>query len=127
MIPEKNVVTVAAWLEVVVGASLVVAPDVPYRLLFAVIPEGVAIPLARFVGVALVALGISCLPSNAKGPRRSAVLGLLVFNCGATIIFTWVAVATPFRGFLVWPTVVLHAAIAAALLSQFLTRSALRT
>jgi len=105
MILQKNIVMVAAWLEIVVGASFVAALDVPCRLLFAVMPEGVAIPLARLAGVALVALGISCLPSKAAVPRRSAALGLLIFNFGATILLAWVAVATPFRGFLVWPAV----------------------
>src|SRR5229473_7346974 len=119
---QRTVVIVAAWLEIVVGASFVTALEVPCRLLFAATPEGVAIPLARFAGVALVALGIACLPSKAAGPGRSAMLGLLVFNVGATIFFAWVAVATTFRGLLLWPVVILHAVIAAALLLQFLTR-----
>ena len=121
---QRTVVIVAAWLEIVVGASFVTALEVPCRLLFAATPEGVAIPLARFAGVALVALGIACLPSKAAGPGRSAMLGLLVFNVGATIFFAWVAVATTFRGLLLWPVVILHAVIAAALLLQFLTRIA---
>src|SRR6266478_4161490 len=111
----------AAWLEIGVGAAFLTVPDVPCRLLFAANPEGVGIALARFAGVGLFALGIACLPSTATGSRRSAVLGLFVFNVGVAILFAWVGIATPLHGMLLWPVVVLHAVIAAALLPQVLT------
>jgi hypothetical protein len=111
----------AAWLEVVVGLCFIGIPNVPCRLLFAATPEGIAMPLARFAGVALLGLGIASLPSKLAGSRRGAVLGLLAFNVGATIFCTWVAVATLFRGFLLWPVIILHAVIACALLAQFPT------
>jgi hypothetical protein len=116
------VVMAAAWLEIVVGIGFVVIPDFPCRLLFAATPEGLAIPLARFAGVALLGLGIACLPSKLAGSHQGAVLGLLVFNLGATIFFAWVAIATSFRGPVLWPAVILHAVIAAALLPQILTK-----
>jgi hypothetical protein len=116
------VVLAAAWLEIVVGIGFVVIPDLPCRLLFAASPEGLAIPLARFAGVALFGLGIACLPSKLAGSHWGAVLGLFVFNLGATIFFAWVAVATLFRGPLLWLVVFLHGFIAAALLPKFLTK-----
>ena len=122
---QKTVVMLAAWLEIVAGASLVTALDVLCRALFATTPEGVGIPLARFAGVTLVALGIACRPSKGAEPRRSAVLGLLVYNLGATVLLAWVTFATAFRGIMLWPVLVLHALIAAALLPQFLTRTGL--
>jgi hypothetical protein len=85
--PQRTVVTVAAWLEIVVGASFVAALDLPCRLLFPVMPEGVAISLARFAGVALIALGFSCRPSKAIGPRRNVLLRLRIFNVEATSLF----------------------------------------
>ena len=117
---KRFVIMAAACLEIVVGAIFLAAPDLPCRLLFAVAPEGVAIPLARFAGVALLGLGIACLPSKLAGSSRGAVLGLLAFNVGATVFFAWVAVATGFRGLLLWPVVILHAVIAIALVPQFL-------
>ena len=122
---HRYVVKLAAGLEVVVGIFFLTAPDIPCRLLFAATPEGLGIVLGRFAGAALVALAITCLISGAPEPCRSAALGLLVFNVSATIFFAWVAVATAFRGFLLWPVVVLHAIIAAALLTHFLTGSSL--
>ena len=114
---NRFVVPAAAWLEIVVGATFLTVPDIPRRLLFAATPVGVGLPLARFTGIALVALGIACLSSKATGPIRSAVLGLYFFNVGATIFCGWMAVATSFRGVLLWPIVILHAVIATALLS----------
>jgi heme A synthase len=111
----------AAWLEMVVGATLLTAPDYPCQLLFAAKPEGVGIVLARVAGLGLFALGIACLPSTATGSRRRAVFGLFVFNFGVAILLAWVGIATMFSGLLLWPTIVLHAIIAAALLAQLLT------
>jgi hypothetical protein len=115
------IVIAAACLEIVVGLCFILVPDFPCRLLFATGLEGLAVSLARFAGVALLGLGIACLPSKLAGSHRGPVLGLLVFNLGATIFFAWVAVATLFRGPVLWPVVILHAIIAAALLPQLMT------
>lgn len=118
---QKSVVMTAACLEIVVGATLLAAPDFPCQLLFATKPVGFALILARFAGVGLLALGVACLPSTATGSSRRAVSGLFVFNFGVAILLAWVAVATTLRGILLWPGAVLHAGIAAALLPQLLT------
>ncbi len=110
-----SVTAAAAWLEIVVGFSLMAMPDVPCRLLFAAKLEGIAIPVARYAGVALLGLGIACMPAKLTEPRGSAVLGLLVFNVGATVFFAWVGVATMFRGILLWPVLGLHTVIATCL------------
>lgn len=117
---QRYVVIAAAWLEIIVGACFVVVPDLPCVLLFATKPEGVGVPVARFAGFGLLALGIACLPSTATVSRRG-VVGLCVFNVGVTILFVWVAVVTTFHGLLLWPVAILHAVIAIALVSQLLT------
>jgi hypothetical protein len=117
---QRYVVIAAAWLEIIVGAAFIAVPDLPCVLLFEAKPEGIGVPVARFAGFGLLALGIACLPSTATVSRR-AVVGLCVFNVGVTILFAWVAIATNFHGVLLWPVVVLHAAVATALVTQFLT------
>ena len=114
---QRSIVIAAAWLEIVVGTCFVALPDLPCVLLFAVKPEGVALPLARFAGFGLLALGIACVPSAATGPRRG-VVGLFVFNFGVAILFAWIGIATSFHGYLLWPVVILHGVIATALLPQ---------
>lgn len=123
---KKFSVMAAAWLEIIVGFSCVAMPDVLCRLLFAATPEGITLLFARFAGVALLGLGIACMPSKLTEPRWSAALGLLVFNVGATVFFAWVGVATMFRGILLWPVVILHAVIAACLIRVLLIGQPLR-
>ncbi len=120
---QRYVVMAAAWLEIVVGAICLIAFDVPCRLLFGARAEGIAMPLARFAGVALVALGIACLPSAVE-TRRGAVHGLFAFNLGVAVLLVWVGVATTLHGMLLWPAVILHAVIAGALLPQLLSPGA---
>jgi hypothetical protein len=121
----RYVVKLAAGFEIVVGAIFLTVPDALCRTLFAMTPQGIGTLLGRFAGVALIALGTTGSIWGATEPLRSAALGLFVFNIGATIFLVWVAVATTFRGPLLWPGVILHATIAVALLPQFLTRRSL--
>ena len=117
---DRLIVTAAAWLEIVVGALFLTVPAILCLLLFAAKPEAVGVPLARFVGVALLALGIGCLPSTNAGSRRN-VVGLLVFNVGVTVLFAWVGITRP-HGFLLWPVVILHTAVAGALVLNLLNK-----
>ena len=117
---QRYVVKAAAWLEIVVGAIFVTVPDIPCLLVFGAKPESIGRPLAHWVGVALIALGIACLPSKSAVSNQNAVLGLFVFNVGATILFAWVGVVT-IHGSALWPVVILHAVITVALLRQLVT------
>jgi hypothetical protein len=113
---KSSVIKLAAWLEIIVGAGLVLDLDLLTRLLFAAEPQGVGGPLGRVAGIALIALGVGGLRSTDVGERGSGVLGLFVYNAVGAIFFAWVAVASVFRGVLLWPAVILHAAMACALL-----------
>ena len=114
-------VTIAAsWLEIIVGGILLIAPDVPCMLVFGGKPDGVAAPVARFAGIALIGLCIACLPSKTASHRHS-LPGLFVFNAGAAVLFTWLALLTSQAGVLAWPVAILHAGIAAALLLRLLS------
>ena len=110
-----TIVKMAAWFEIIVGASFVLALNAQSQFLFGATFEGIGALFARFAGIALIGLGITSMPSNLSGVSRSAVRGLFVFNIGATIFFAWVAVATTFQGFGLCPVVMLHAIIAIAL------------
>jgi hypothetical protein len=111
---HRAAVMMAAWVEIIVGVSFILALNAQSQLIFGATPEGIGDTWARFAGIALIGLGIACLPSNLAGTRQG-VRGLLVFNIGATIFFAWVAVATTFHGVILWPVVILHAVISIAL------------
>ena len=119
---QRSLVMAAAWLEIVAGTVFVTAINIVCGVLFAVKPEAVVMVFGRFAGIALFALGITCMPSRVTGPLRKAALGLFVLNAGLAILLAWVGVATTLRGRLLWPAIGLHAAIAAALLPQLLAR-----
>jgi len=51
------------------GAIVLAAPDALCVLQFVVKPEGLGTPLARLAGVALIALGIACLPLGPQSLR----------------------------------------------------------
>ena len=111
---HRTAVMVAAWVEIIVGASFLLVPNAQSQMIFGAMPEGIGDTWARFAGIALIGLGIACLPSNLAGTRQG-VRGLLIFNIGATIFFAWVAVATTFQGVILWPVVILHAVLSIGL------------
>lgn len=112
---HRTAVMLAAWLEIIVGTSFLLAPNAQSQFLFGATPEGIGVPFARFAGIGLIGLGIACMPSNLAGTRQGGVRGLLVFNIGATIFFAWIGAATTFRGVMLWPVVILHAVITVVL------------
>jgi len=111
----RTAVMMAAWLEIIVGASFLIATDAQSQFLFGATAEGLAVIFAQFVGIALISLGIACVPSKVAGTRQMAVRGLLIYNITIAIFFAWVAVATMFRGVLLWPVVIMHTVIAITL------------
>jgi hypothetical protein len=120
------VVKAAARLEIVAGAIIVILPEIVARVLFRATLEGLAWPFARWVGIALLALGVACLPSKTTELQRHPVLGLLVFNAGVAVLLAWVGTTTAMRGPLLWPAVILHSLIAVALLLQLLVQNGAR-
>lgn len=112
---HRTALMMAAWVEIIVGASFLLVPNAQSQLVFGAIPEEVGVYFARLAGIGLICLGIACLPPNLAGTSRLAVRALLIFNIGATILFAWIGVATTFRGVVLWPVVILHAVIAIAL------------
>lgn len=63
---------------------------------------GVAVPVARVTGIALLGLGAACWP----GP---ALLGMLTYSACAALYLGWLAVGGQWTGPLLWPAVTVHA------------------
>ena len=106
---SRTVVLIAAWIEIIVGASFLFVLNAQSQLIFGTRPEGSGAPFAQLAGIALISLGIACLPSSLTGTRQVAARSLLIYNIAATIFFAWVALATTFSGVVLWPVVMLHA------------------
>jgi hypothetical protein len=113
---QNYLVTVAAWLEIVAGAILVISPDVACKLLFRATLDGLAWTLAHWVGIALLALGIACLPSKTTELRGRTVLALFVYNICVAVLLLALGTTPVMRGPLLWPAAILHSIISLALL-----------
>ena len=111
----KKVLIFAAVAEAATGLALLIAPSLVGQLLLGEQLTGIAIPVARVAGIALVALGIACWP----GP---ALVGMLIYSALVTLYLAYVGFAGDLAGVLLWPAVVLH-----LLLSILLGRVWLRT
>lgn len=97
----KKVLIFAAVGEATTGLALLIVPLLVAQLLFGEEPTGVAIPVARVTGIALIALGVACWP----GPPRA---GMLTYSAAVTLYLAYVGFAGDLTGILLWPAVVLH-------------------
>jgi len=97
----KKVLIFAAIAEVATGLALLIVPSLVGRLLLGEELVGVAIPVARVAGVALIALGIACWP----GPP---LVGMLTYGAMVTLYLAYLGFAGGLTGVLLWPAVALH-------------------
>ena len=81
----KSALAFAAISEAVTGLALLVAPSLVGQLLLGEQLTGVAIPVARVSGIALVALGIASWP----GPP---LVGMLTYSALVTLIIMFLGV-----------------------------------
>jgi hypothetical protein len=102
---------VTAAIEAAAGLGLLALPDVAVNLLLGAEISGAAIPLGRVAGVALLALGLASW--LARGHAASALTSaMLLYNCGVAVVLAMAGVVSGMTGVLLWPAVVLHAAMA---------------
>jgi hypothetical protein len=98
----KNVLTVAAVAEVATGMPLLVVPSLTGWLLFGEELTGIVIPVARVLGIALLALGVGCWPGS------TALCGMLTYSALVTLYLLYLAIRGEWAGPLLWPVVALH-------------------
>lgn len=100
----NKVFFLAAIAEAATGLALLAAPSLVGRLLLGAELAGVAIPVARILGIALLALGVGC-------SSGSVWLGMWIYSALATIYLAYLGIGTEWSGTLLWPAVVAHAAL----------------
>ena len=109
----KRVLIFAAVGEAATGVALLIVPSLVVRLLLGEELTGIAIPVARVAGIALIALAVACWPGT-------QLVGMLTYSAAVTLYLAYVGFAGGLTGILLWPTVVLHA-ILTVLLTRALT------
>lgn len=104
----KRALTFAAIGEVGTGLTLLVVPSLVGRWLFGEDLTGVALPIARVAGIALIGLGVACWPGT-------PLLGMLIYSAAVTLYLAYVALAGGVTGILLWPAVAIHLILTALL------------
>jgi len=107
----KRVLVFAAVGEAGTGLALLIAPSLVGRLLFGEELTGIAIPVARVAGIALISFGVACWPGT-------PLVGMLTYSAVVTMYLAYVGFADGLSGILLWPAVVLH-----LILTAFLSRA----
>ena len=100
----KRILMFAAVGEIATGLSLLIVPSLTAELLLGEGTIGVAIPVARVLGITLIALGVACWPG-------SPLAGMLIYSAAVTLYLAYLGVVGDFGGALLWPAVALHAGL----------------
>ncbi len=97
----KHVLKFAAIGEAATGLALLIVPSLVGQVLLGEDLTGVAVPVARVAGIALVGLGIACWP----GPP---LVGMLTYSALVALYLAYLGLAAGLTGILLWPAVILH-------------------
>lgn len=100
----KKALLVAAVSEAATGAALLVVPSLVGRLLLGTELIGVAIPVARVLGIALIALGVACWPGT-------PLVGMLTYSLLVTLYLLYLGIRGNWVGPLLWPAAAAHAVL----------------
>jgi len=104
----KRLLFLSAVVEALTGLALLIVPSLVGRLLLGGELTGVAIPVARVTGIALVALGVACFSAGEAGPGLS---GMLTYSLLATLYLVYLGLDGEWVGSLLWPAAAIHAAL----------------
>ena len=113
----RRILSFTSIVEFGTAVALIADPTLVARLLLGADIAGVAVALARFFGVGLLALGLACWPDKASiGSNASAFRGMLVYNALIALYLGYLGLVAHVAGPLLWPAVALHAAVALLLI-----------
>jgi hypothetical protein len=115
MVAMSKVLVLAAVSEAATGAALLIVPSLVGRLLLGAEPAGVAIPVARVLGIALIALGVACWPGT-------PLCGMLSYSVAVTLYLLYLGMRGAWVGPLLWPAVALHAVLTLLLARVWLAK-----
>jgi hypothetical protein len=110
----KKLLTLVAIAEGATGVALMIVPSLVGRLLLGAELFGVAAVVGRVAGIALFALGIACWLARTDTPSRAArglVAAMLFYNFAVAALLAFAGLGLGLRGVMLWPAVVLHAAM----------------
>jgi hypothetical protein len=107
----RILVMLSAAIEVATGLALIAAPGLAAHLLLGAGLSNSGIAVARLTGIALVCLGLACLPRG-HDATQPAISALLAYNLLAALYLGYLRVGGGFVSYLLWPACVLHGVLA---------------
>jgi len=112
----KPLLKLTGIIETATGLGLMAVPSVVVRLLLgSPLDTYAAVMLGRVAGAALLALGVACWLARDDTQSRAArglVVAMLMYNIPATAVLAFAGIGLGLQGVMLWPAVVLHAAMA---------------
>lgn len=113
----RSLLKFTAIVEIGTGLALMVDPRFVVGLLVGPNLPAENIPMGRLPGIAILALGLACWPSGAAAEGWSpAIRGMLVYSVLIALFLVYLFKVGHLGGILLWPAVVLHAAVALLLI-----------
>jgi len=111
----KQLLMSTAVVEGGTGVALMAVPVFVVQLLLGADITGVAVPVGRVTGAALLALGVACWLASSDTDSRAArglAYAMVVYNIGAVVVLAAAGLQLQTAGVALWPAVGLHAAMA---------------
>ena len=109
----RKILVFASIAEGGTGLVLMADPALVVALLIGAPLLGAGVAAGRCFGIALLALGVACLPAQQRDDGNSrAVLAMFVYNALIALYLGYLGVVGHAWGILLWPAVVLHAVVA---------------
>lgn len=107
----------SAVLEVLTGTALILVPGAVVTALIGGSSTPVEDVLARVLGGALLALGVTGMLALGSRAGRPAALGFATYDAVAVLVLASAGVAGDANGWWLWPVVVLHGTLAIVLIA----------
>ena len=109
----RKILGFAAVVEAGTGLVLMIDPAIVVTLLLGAEVSGVGTLLGRCFGIALLALGLACLPSRQRAETSAtAFRAILTYNVLIALYLAYLGTVGHWGGVLLWPVVGLHAVVA---------------
>jgi hypothetical protein len=122
----KSLLIVTAALEAAGGLALLGLPSLVASLLLGgSLDAPSALVVARVTGAALLSLGVACWLARHDERSRAArglIAAMLFYNAAIVVVLVHAGMGLRLSGIGLWPTVVLHAALAAWCVACLRTR-----
>jgi hypothetical protein len=123
---KKTLLIVTAVLEAAAGLALAASPSLVISLLIgSPLDASSGAVVGRLAGVALLTLGLVCWRARNEqqnGVSAGPIAAMLFYNVAVAIILAYARLGLGLSGIGLWPTVALHAVLAAWCIACLLTR-----